>query len=225
MALPSRKKFRGLSAAFPVPLLTLATAAAIKSGYSSAVVVPPPQNGQDGSSSSLNPLTVLSSAVVRAESPGPNVASKSVNMITPRDKRKSSSRPKLALAPCLIVNLPEALLLHIFSFFVSNTGVEIDDYLNVQAVDSRFHSLINSCALWRGVPQILPDGALNMNAFSYVKQKNKGTEGFCFKARRRCDNCLVAFKRARVYPTVRRLPSPLSPSPLMTLRMREFRII
>jgi hypothetical protein len=129
-------------------------------------------------------------------------------MITPRDKRKSYSSPRRKLAPCLVIHLPEALLLHIFSFFVTSTGVEIDDYLSLQAVDSRFHSLINSSTLWQFVPQVLPDGALNLNAFSYLKQKNKGTEGICFKARRRCDNSVVAFKRARVYPTVSSLSTP-----------------
>jgi hypothetical protein len=121
-------------------------------------------------------------------------------MITPSEKRKSSPRKKLI--PSLLVNLPEALLLHILSFFITVTGVEIDDYLNIQAVDSRFNSLINSCILWQFVPQALPDGSMNLNALSYIKQKNKGTEGYCFKARRRRDNSMVALKRARVYPSV-----------------------
>lgn len=138
--------------------------------------------------------------VIRAESPGPNLASRSNNMITPREKRKSTHRPKFTHS--LISDLPEALLLHIFSFLVSNTGVEIEDYLNIQAVDMRFHTLMNSCTLWQFVPLTLADGSLNMNAFSYIKQKNKGTEGYCFKARNRRDNSMVALKRARVYPTV-----------------------
>jgi hypothetical protein len=152
----------------------------------------------------------------RTESPGPDIASRALNMITPSEKRKSSPRKKLI--PSLLLNLPEALLLHIFSFFVAGEGVEIDDYLNIQAVDTKFNSLINSCILWQFVPQTLPDGSMNMNALSYIKQKNKGTEGYCFKARRRRDNSLVALKRARVYPLVQ---FPSHPRPLTRMSERR----
>ena len=46
------------------------------------------------------------------------------------------------------------------------------------------------------------NGSLNLNLFFYIKQKNKGTEGICYSARRRSDNKLFALKRARVYPQV-----------------------
>lgn len=126
---------------------------------------------------------------------------RSINMITPAEKKKNISKRKV-MKICYLEKIPDALIIYIFSFFISSNDILIDDFLNIQAVDTRFQTLINSSAMWRNIPLTKLDGSLNLDAFSFKKLKNKGTEGSCFAARRRKDNQMVALKRARVYPNV-----------------------
>mmetsp|Transcript_11670 Transcript_11670/g.17681 ORF Transcript_11670/g.17681 Transcript_11670/m.17681 type:complete len:754 (-) Transcript_11670:187-2448(-) len=158
-------------------------AAAIRSGYSSA--------------SKRDAACLIPS---RSESPQSNALFQNYGNITPRKKvRRRSIRNKVHCQSALLT-LPDALLVYIFSFFVCPNGLDMDNFHNIQAVNSKCRALINSPVIWRFIPIIQPGGALNINAFFLVKMKNKGTEGTCYHTRRRSDQAEVALKRARVYP-------------------------
>jgi serine/threonine protein kinase len=76
----------------------------------------------------------------------------------------------------------------------------MENFNNIQLVDKSFNALVNSSMLWKFIPLQLPDGSLNINTMVMIKQKNKGTEGTCYHAKRRSDHMDIALKRARVYP-------------------------
>ena len=98
-----------------------------------------------------------------------------------------------------LLALPDAVLVHIMSFFV-DLAIDIDSFLSIQCVSRRFHLLANSNDLWHRSSHILTNGALNMNAFRFIKEKCKGTEGTCCHGYSRKDKKEYAIKRARVYP-------------------------
>ena len=144
--------------------------------------------------------------------------------ITPRVKRqrKSSSSSSLLatptedddllrdvhtpILPSILLDLPEELLIDIFTFFVSKDQIDMVNFYNIQLVDKKFHQLVNSPCLWKFIPMQLPDGSLNINTLIKIKQKSKGTEGTCYHVQKRADRSDFALKRARVYPDTEGVP-------------------
>lgn len=51
-----------------------------------------------------------------------------------------------------ILQLPESLVLHVFGFFVSKHGLDMDTHHQIQQVCKKFHALVNSRILWYDVP-------------------------------------------------------------------------
>jgi hypothetical protein len=150
-----------------------------------------------------------------------------VNRITPSKKARNSagSMATRKTVYSKLYLLPDALLINIFSYFVSIRSIDIDSFFSLQVVDRRFHSLITSSSQWRYIPTILSDGSLNINSFSFISKKNKGTEGTCYHARKRFDGVDIALKRARVYPDVSELLSPLHSINCMFIRTKGSLII
>lgn len=104
-----------------------------------------------------------------------------------------------------ILSLPEVVLAYIMSYIV-NVDVDIDSFLSLQLVCTRFNYFANSNDLWHRSSHVLPSGALNLNAFRFVKEKCKGTEGACYHGVSRMDKREYAIKRARVYPKNEGIP-------------------
>ncbi len=98
--------------------------------------------------------------------------------------------------------LPDAILFEIFSFFISEHGVDMTSFYSVQSVCLDFKYFINSPIFWSRTPTIFLSGELNIENFKLIKKKNQGTEGRCYHVIRRSNMEEVALKRARVYPQV-----------------------
>ncbi len=134
----------------------------------------------------------------------PSNASTTDSNITEKFTNKENIRRRLEAvceAPFLldILALPDAMIVYVMSFFV-DVAVDIDTFLSMQAVCKRFFHLANSNDLWYRSSHILPSGALNLDAFRYVKRKCKGTEGTCYHVYSRKEKREYAIKKARVYP-------------------------
>lgn len=90
---------------------------------------------------------------------------------------------------------PIDLILNVFAFLVNT-----EDIYAMSQVSTRWRSLMNQTALFKGVESLNKDGSINWHNFQNLGHKNKGTEGDCFKCRQRSTGRLLAMKKARVFP-------------------------
>ncbi len=91
-----------------------------------------------------------------------------------------------------ILQLPDSLIIHILSYFVSKHGLDMDTYNKIQKICKKFHSLVNSRTLWYDIPLTgyvdlcrLTESFGIMSTFhrllSYDSNRNKGLNTGAFK--------------------------------------------
>ncbi len=91
-----------------------------------------------------------------------------------------------------VLQLPDSLVLHIFSYFVSKHGLDMDTHHQIQQVCKKFNALVNSRILWYDIPLAgyvdlyqLTDSFGIMPAFhriiSHDGNRNKGLNIGAFK--------------------------------------------
>ncbi|RLN86869.1 hypothetical protein BBJ28_00021112, partial [Nothophytophthora sp. Chile5] len=111
-------------------------------------------------------------------------------------KKPSARRPHPIVA--VAREEEEPLLLLVFSFLVTARGLK-----SVAEVSPKWRELTNRRSLYRSLPSLTSDGAVNWLNFQNLGVKNKGTEGTCFKCCQRSTGKISALKKARVFPKVR----------------------
>ncbi|RLN95374.1 hypothetical protein BBJ28_00019671 [Nothophytophthora sp. Chile5] len=89
----------------------------------------------------------------------------------------------------------EALLLLVFSFLDTARDLE-----SVAEVSTKWRELTNRRSLYRSLPSLTPDGAVNWLNFRNLGFVTKGTEGTCFKCCQRSTGKILALRRARAFP-------------------------
>ncbi|RLN50304.1 hypothetical protein BBJ28_00021093, partial [Nothophytophthora sp. Chile5] len=95
---------------------------------------------------------------------------------------------------------PIDIILHVFSFLVTDK-----DLKNMAGVSSKWRELTNRRSLYRTLSSMTGEGSVNWLNFQNLGVKNKGTEGTCFKCCQRSTGKILALKRARVFPKIRKL--------------------
>ena len=68
------------------------------------------------------------------------------------EKAESRAGRTLWSASGHIHQLPDSLIIHIFSYFVSKHGLDMDAHHQIQQVCKKFHDLVNSRILWYDIP-------------------------------------------------------------------------
>jgi cyclin-dependent kinase 2 len=175
-------------------------AAALKSGYvdtshqyQSAETRSTKRFRSESPENVCSPIKALARSSTRTI--GDSRGAKQISRLVRTRRNDSSDQQKYN-----ILNLPNDILLSIFSFIVSPAKIDIDTLSNIQGTCRQLKQLTNSHELWWNIPAILPNGSLNIDTMSYMKRKSQGTEGICYQAFCRRTQSIVALKKARVYP-------------------------